>query len=203
MALNWRGAWSAGLTYQVNDVVFYLTASYVAVDINTNHAPIQANIGSYWETFAVGAQGAQGSQGIQGATGVAGATGATGATGSTGATGQGFTWRNAWSSVVTYNAYDCVSYTNGNSYICISSSVLDIIPGTDGSKWNLLAQGTVGVAASQTYSVAGTALPAASGLTGARAFVSDATANTFGTAYTGSGSHTVPVWCDGTTWYIG
>jgi len=45
MALNWRGPWSAGSTYQIDDVVFYITASYVAVDINTDQAPTQLNIG--------------------------------------------------------------------------------------------------------------------------------------------------------------
>jgi hypothetical protein len=47
-------------------------------------------------------------------------------------------------------------------------------------------------------------LPAASAaLTGARAFVTDANANTFGTAYATGGANKVPVYCDGTAWYIG
>lgn len=54
------------------------------------------------------------------------------------------------------------------------------------------------------YSVAGTPLPSAatSGI-GARAFVSDAVANTFNTAYVGSGANKVPVFSDGTIWHIG
>ena len=52
------------------------------------------------------------------------------------------------------------------------------------------------------YSVAGTPLPAArSGLAGARAVVSDATAPLWMAAYTGSGTVTCPVFCDGTNWY--
>jgi hypothetical protein len=143
MALNWRGPWSAGSTYQIDDVVFYITASYVAVDINTDQAPTQLNIGSIWETFAVGAQGAQGVQGIQGVQGVQGVQGIQGATGSTGLAGQGFTWRNAWSSSTTYNAYDCVSY-GGSSYICVANSVLNVTPGTDITKWNTMAQVSAG-----------------------------------------------------------
>ena len=63
---------------------------------------------------------------------------------------------------------------------------------------------TIPTVKTTVYSVAGTALPsAATAGMGARAFASDATANTFGTAYTGSGSNKVPVYSDGTAWYIG
>ncbi|HXB13756.1 MAG TPA: hypothetical protein VNZ45_17335 [Bacteroidia bacterium] len=53
------------------------------------------------------------------------------------------------------------------------------------------------------YSVAGTPLPSPTGLEGARAFVSDATVATFASAYVGSSTHKVPVYCDGTGWFIG
>jgi len=54
------------------------------------------------------------------------------------------------------------------------------------------------------YSVIGTALPSAATMgAGARAFVSDATVNTFATAYTGGGTNKVPVYSDGTVWRIG
>ena len=57
---------------------------------------------------------------------------------------------------------------------------------------------------STVYSVAGTALPSAvTRGAGARAFVSDATVNTFATAYTGGGANNVPVYSDGTVWRIG
>jgi len=55
-----------------------------------------------------------------------------------------------------------------------------------------------------TYSAAGTAIPsAATSGVGARAFVTDATVGTFGTAYTSGGSNSVPVYSNGTSWYIG
>lgn len=38
---------------------------------------------------------------------------------------------------------------------------------------------------------------------GARAFVTDATSSTFGASYTGDGSSKVPVYSDGTSWFIG
>jgi hypothetical protein len=69
--------------------------------------------------------------------------------------------------------------------------------------------GTTGVlnsplTSTPVYSVAVKALPSASTVgAGARAFVSDAMVNTFGTPYTGSGTYAVPVYSDGTAWYIG
>lgn len=58
--------------------------------------------------------------------------------------------------------------------------------------------------AQTVYSVAGTPLPAAAtaGM-GARAFVSDATVNTFAAPYVGSGTFAVPVYSDGTGWFVG
>ena len=54
------------------------------------------------------------------------------------------------------------------------------------------------------YSVAGTALPSAVTVgAGARAFVSDATATVFASAYTGGGANNVPVYSDGAVWRIG
>lgn len=54
---------------------------------------------------------------------------------------------------------------------------------------------------SAIYSVAGTPLPACiSGLETLELWVSDATAPTYGAAYTGSGTVHVPVYCDGTGW---
>ena len=46
-------------------------------------------------------------------------------------------------------------------------------------------------------------LPAVTGLSGSRSFVSDASATTFASIVAGSGSNKVPVYCDGTNWRIG
>jgi hypothetical protein len=63
---------------------------------------------------------------------------------------------------------------------------------------------TSGLYHSFVYSVAGTPLPsAATAGVGARAFVSDATLNTFGSTYAGGGANKVPVYSDGTNWLIG
>ena len=56
----------------------------------------------------------------------------------------------------------------------------------------------------QTTTYTTSTLPTASSVgVGARAFVTDATAITWGTAYAGNGSNKVPVWSNGTAWYIG
>jgi hypothetical protein len=51
--------------------------------------------------------------------------------------------------------------------------------------------------------VTGNIPAAATAGAGAKVFVTDATANTFGTAYVGGAANAVPVWSDGTAWYIG
>lgn len=95
---------------------------------------------------AIGPQGPQGVIGATGSTGPAGPTGPTGATGSTGATGptgQGFTWRGTWVNTTAYNPYDVVYYS-GSCYDCVATNT-GVTPGTDTTKWQLLAsQGATG-----------------------------------------------------------
>jgi len=77
----------------------------------------------------------------------------------------------------------------------------DVVQASLSGKTGVLTVPTLGTT---VYSVAGTPLPSASTVgAGARAFVSDATVNTFATAYTGGGSNKVPVYSDGTAWHIG
>lgn len=58
--------------------------------------------------------------------------------------------------------------------------------------------------ATVVYSVAGTPIiPAATAGAGARAFVSDATVNVFASPYVGGGANSVPVYSDGTAWFVG
>ncbi len=73
----------------------------------------------------------------------------------------------------------------------------------DGSIWNEGPSTAPYTKAGMVYSVAGTPLPAAATVGVARAFVSDASANDYGTAYSGSGGITAPVYSDGTSWYMG
>ena len=91
----------------------------------------------------------------------------------------------------------------------LPKSLLRIFVGAGGenivtASFNHLGVFNVPVSTTTVYSVAGTALPSAVIVgEGARAFVSDATSNTFAAAYAGSGSFKVPVYSDGTGWFIG
>ena len=79
----WKGNWSSATAYEIDDVVFYLGSSHIAVQANTNAAP--AYPGTAWGLVAeVGVQGAQGNQGVQGAQGNTGPPG--------GALGEGYTY---------------------------------------------------------------------------------------------------------------
>lgn len=53
-----------------------------------------------------------------------------------------------------------------------------------------------------TSNVASLPVPATAGA-GARAFVTDATSAVFGAAVVGSGANAVPVWTNGTGWFVG
>ncbi|MED5550023.1 MAG: hypothetical protein VX529_11760 [Pseudomonadota bacterium] len=102
---NWTGAWDAGTTYAVDDLVEHNGASWIATAASTNEAPPNA---SYWDlvaakgdtgdTGATGATGPQGEQGIQGETGpqgpqgIQGETGPQGPQGEKGDTGDPFDW---------------------------------------------------------------------------------------------------------------
>jgi hypothetical protein len=100
---------------------------------------------SHWTVLAAkgapglqGLLGPQGPQGLVGPNGPQGPQGQQGVTGATGATGQGYTWKGAWSAAAAYVAYDSVSY-GGSSYVALAANT-NVIPGTDATKWNLLAQ---------------------------------------------------------------
>ena len=54
-----------------------------------------------------------------------------------------------------------------------------------------------------SFSYTVSTLPTASGKSGARAFVTDATATTFASVVVGGGAYKVPVYSDGTNWLIG
>ena len=53
---------------------------------------------------------------------------------------EGFNWRGSYNSGTTYYKGDTVEY-NASSYVAIEHNLLNITPGSDASKWNLIAQG--------------------------------------------------------------
>lgn len=87
--LNWRGPWSGGTTYQINDIVYYEGSSFVALIVNINTPPTTLYIGTTWGILALeGTQGLQGPQGVQGVQGVPGIPGSQGARGVQGIRGN-------------------------------------------------------------------------------------------------------------------
>ena len=84
IGVNWRGAWSSGTTYLLNDAVFFGGSSYIALASNTNQQPDLSP--AFWNALAQ--QGAQGPQGLIGLTGATGPLGPQGPKGDTGATGS-------------------------------------------------------------------------------------------------------------------
>jgi hypothetical protein len=156
--LNWKGTWSNDDNYAVDDAVSYNGSSWIAKQANLNITPVE---GVSWtlvaqkgDTGAIGVQGQQGPQGTQGIAGVQGPIGATGETGPQGQQGpqgvqgvqgqqglqgaKGLNWKGAWSDTQSYSADDAVSH-NSSSYVAVGAST-NVTPGTDPTKWNLLAQ---------------------------------------------------------------
>jgi len=95
-ALVIKGAWSAIVSYSINDCVSHGGSSYVSiVDSNLNHEP--SGTDAYWQLMgSIGATGPTGPTGTSGAsvtgpTGPSGVAGDTGPTGPTGPSGYGAT----------------------------------------------------------------------------------------------------------------
>jgi microcystin-dependent protein len=81
--LSWMGDWQNGVSYAVDDLVFFEGAAYLALQATSGAE--DPTDGAFWSLFA--AQGATGATGPEGPTGPQGATGAQGPVGDQGATG--------------------------------------------------------------------------------------------------------------------
>lgn len=88
--------------------------------------------------IAAGPRGATGATGATGPQGPTGATGAQGPQGVQGPPGGTPTWRGAWAGGTAYSTNDVVTH-QGSSYYALASST-GVTPGTDGAKWQLIAQ---------------------------------------------------------------
>ncbi len=54
---------------------------------------------------------------------------------------EGFNWRGVYDAGITYNIGDTVEYSS-SSYTTVNDLVLGVTPGTDATKWQLIAQGS-------------------------------------------------------------
>src|SRR5947199_180968 len=86
-AMNFGGAWNAGIHYQAGDVVTFGGSSWIALGVNSGQQP--STLSPVWTVTAQqGPAGPQGSQGVPGPQGGAGPQGPQGAAGTTGPAGQ-------------------------------------------------------------------------------------------------------------------
>jgi hypothetical protein len=137
-SINWRGAWSAGAYYEIDDAVSRNGSSYLCIQAHSNHEPPSS---TYWGVLAqkgdTGAQGLPGLKGDKGDTGEPGLPGDKGDKGDTGAQGAvGINWRGTWSSSTPYALRDGVTY-NGTSYVCTQANTNQQPP--NASYWDVLA----------------------------------------------------------------
>ena len=56
---------------------------------------------------------------------------------------EGFNYRNAYSNTTVYNIGDVVRYTS-STYVMLKDRITNVTPGTDGTSWQLIAQGDTG-----------------------------------------------------------
>jgi hypothetical protein len=140
--IAYRGAYSSGTNYGMNDAVVYQGSTYISLAVsNTGNSPDQSP--AFWGVVAMqgasGAAGAAGATGPQGLTGLSGTPGATGPAGPAGPTGAvGMIYRGAWNVQTGYAVNDSVSF-DGATYIAQvanNSSEPDEYPQT----WAVLAQ---------------------------------------------------------------
>ena len=106
---NYRGVWSSGTTYQVNNMVSYTSSGITLVYIATSTPPtgtVPTNT-SYWRQMTI-----QGAQGVS---------------------GQGLSYRQEWNVSTQYQTNDAVTY-NGVLWASLQNNQ-SIQPGTNGSIW--------------------------------------------------------------------
>lgn len=188
-----RGSYSSGTNYVLNDAVSYLGSSYMSIAAS-NHGNTPGLSPAFWSVLA--AAGAAGAQGPSGATGPTGAQGAAGPQGLAGATGPagalGMNFRGVWGSGSNYQSNDAVTFA-GSTYLAQASS-FGLEPDLYPAAWAVLAQkGSAGPTgpsgAAATLSV-GTVTTGAAG--------SQATVTNSGTASAAVLNFTIPQGAAGT-----
>lgn len=106
---SYKGTWSSGTTYQVNNLVSYTTSGITLIYIAISTPPVGTVPTNtvYWRRMTI-----QGSQGVS---------------------GQGLSYRQEWNVSTQYQINDAVTY-NGVLWASLQSNQ-SIQPGTNGSIW--------------------------------------------------------------------
>jgi hypothetical protein len=159
--LQFEDSWSSSTVYQDGDIVTYGGYSYISKVEHSNQTPNTTGADTYWDLLTPGFK-AQGtfSYGSSYSTGAVVQYGGNSyvalvnnqneypatTSGSTNDTywqllNEGLNWRATYSAGTVYNIGDVVEYSS-SSYVMIVDRSVGVTPGTDATKWNLIAQGS-------------------------------------------------------------
>jgi len=157
---QWEDSYNASTVYSKGDIVSY--GGYTYIYVNTEEAAGQTPTdNAYWDVITTGYNNTGGfSYGTSYKTGDVVVYGGNSYVSKTNNTNEyptdldgnpntshwslnveGFNWRGTYSASNTYNIGDTVEYSS-SSYIAIKDRILGVQPGTDATKWELLAQGS-------------------------------------------------------------
>src|ERR1035437_4537033 len=146
-AFNWRGAYSAGVSYAVNDAMFFTDGSSYACIVATTPGQDPAHTPASWNKFA-----------------------------QAGATGPGINWRGVFSGGATYAVQDAIAWTDGSSYICTVVTTAGQNPTNTPGSWTVLVQvGATGAIGPTGVTGAAGAASTVTGPTGAASTVTGPT----------------------------
>lgn len=114
--IGYQRDWLTATAYSKNDLVRRSGSVYIAIVAHTSGTSTAPGTGADW----AGAWDLFVAKGDTGNTGNTGNTGSSGPTGPVGPTGPGFTYREAWSSGVSYAVNDVTSVLGAglNAYVC-------------------------------------------------------------------------------------
>jgi hypothetical protein len=161
--LQWEDSYNAGTTYQDGDVVSYGGYTYVYVN-STPSAGNTPTDNSYWDVITTGYNNTgEYNHGTTYKTGDVVNYGGNSYVANTNHTNQypantdgttnssywdlvvkGFDYQSgAYSAATTYNIGDVVRYVS-SSYVMLKDRQINVTPGTDGTVWQLIAQGDTG-----------------------------------------------------------
>ena len=115
--LNYQGAYAAGVSYALHDVVTFAGSSYVSLAAGN-----EANTPGVTSQWAVLAQGGTG----------------------TGGSGVGVAYQGTYASTANYGLNDIVSY-QGSSYISLIAGNHGNTPSSSVGQWGVMALGAVGI----------------------------------------------------------
>jgi hypothetical protein len=117
--VTWKGAWGAGITYAINDVVSYGGSSWVSIQAGAGQTP--AGGSSYWELLAQG--GSNGSTEIVSATNTAGIN----ISGTTMADATGLNIAPATTSPIIIELSGCLVISQGSNSVATANCQFQIV----------------------------------------------------------------------------